>query len=605
MKKTIVLIAVVAVVAVTFFLKPDSTAPTPTPDPATVRTTAEGDVVGFTTQTGAHAWLGIPFAAPPTGDLRWRAPRPALARSEPLSALQSGAPCVQIGGPLGGVSEDQYGEIVGSEDCLFLNIWAPASAPAEGLPVMVWIHGGGNTIGQAADYDGQYLATQENVVVVAVNYRLGIFGWLTHPKLHEGGSDPLDASGNFGTLDNIAALRWVQDNIAAFGGDAANVTVFGESAGGRNVLALLTSPEAAGLFQRAISQSGMALGVTVEEAIAHPDEGGDANGSTALLARWLVAAGHATSENEARTMLASPGGNLSEMLRALDSRSMMAGFPDALGGMFQAPQLFEDGIVLPAMPLFQAFATPGAINDVPVMLGTNRDEMKLFLAQSPRYSKRNFGLFIEQINVGDFELESAYRSRYWKALGVDELARAMNATGKTDVYAYRFDWDEGADTIFADMSSLLGAAHGLEIPFVFGDFSDFFGNTLIFDDDNAASRLPLSKAMMRYWANFAADGSPGGDGNALAAWTPWSQGGGQFMVLDSADDGGVRMSDDSESVMALLAELTAETGFSDDATLCRIYAVNNYGTPWWNEQAYQGLGKSGCAAYPADKQPRF
>ncbi|MEN8161810.1 MAG: carboxylesterase family protein, partial [Myxococcota bacterium] len=237
----------------------------PTGDPATLRQPPAGDVVGSAGHHGGHAWLGIPYAEPPLGALRWRAPQPLLPWTGTREALASGASCPQFANGLGGDTSAEPGTLIGSEDCLTLNVYAPvlAGPPAEAhLPVMVWIHGGGNTIGTASFYDGSRLASEQAVVVVTINYRLGALGWLRHAALREG-ADALDASGNLGTLDQIQALRWVQNNVAAFGGDPGNVTIFGESAGGQNVLVLLTAPAAADLFHRAIAQSGGAWHSTI------------------------------------------------------------------------------------------------------------------------------------------------------------------------------------------------------------------------------------------------------------------------------------------------------------------------------------------------------
>src|SRR5262245_8269705 len=219
----------------------------PSADASSQRALPAGDVVGFTGSYGDHAWRGIPYAEPPVGALRWRAPRPLPRWSGEREALVSGAPCPQIASVYSGAPRGKK-DIVGSEDCLVLDVYAPRFARdavpsgAAALPVMLWIHGGGNTIGSASFYDGGHLAAAENVVVVVVQYRLGALGWLRHAALRaEGGSDA-DRSGNFGTLDTIRALEWVRDNVAAFGGDPQRVTIFGESAGGNNVFALLLSP---------------------------------------------------------------------------------------------------------------------------------------------------------------------------------------------------------------------------------------------------------------------------------------------------------------------------------------------------------------------------
>ena len=238
----------------------------PVADPSTRVETAQGAVVGFVeADTGSKVWLGIPFAAPPVGYLRWRAPRPAPAWDAPIEAVTLGSACVQHRNTLADLDDPDEDGVVGSEDCLYLNVYAPAGAESgSSLPVMFWIHGGGNSVGHAGPYHGGTLAEVGDVVVVALNYRLGPFGWFSHPALRDealvAGDDRrwfgADASGNYGTLDLLQGLAWVRENIAAFGGDPDNVTVFGESAGGTNALSLMVSPLAAGMFHRAIVQSG-------------------------------------------------------------------------------------------------------------------------------------------------------------------------------------------------------------------------------------------------------------------------------------------------------------------------------------------------------------
>ena len=184
----------------------------PVVDPGSRRTTPSGEVVGFTGRYGSYVWLGLPYAAPPIGDLRWRAPQPNAAWSGVREALQAGAPCVQYASPLGGIQTARANTPVGNEDCLTLNVYAPKSATATSfLPVMVWIHGGGNTIGAGTLYDGGNLAARRDVVVVTVNYRLGPFGWFRHAALRAGAADDVERSGNFGTLDLVRALEWVRE----------------------------------------------------------------------------------------------------------------------------------------------------------------------------------------------------------------------------------------------------------------------------------------------------------------------------------------------------------------------------------------------------------
>ncbi len=268
----IVLIVISILVLAYFYMQDDEPAPKiVVPENLTTRSTASGEVIGFIDDYGAQAWLGIPFAAAPTGALRWQAPLPSPAWQGVRETLAIGNMCPQFASLLSGAGQTpEPGQIVGSEDCLYLNVWAPANA--EKLPVMFWIHGGGNTIGHGGSYSGARLATAQNVVLITINYRMGVFGWFSHPAL--GSGDPLQDSGNYGTLDVVRALEWTRQNIATFGGDPDNVTVFGESAGGFDTLAMMASPMAAGLFHRAIVQSGGFGVTTMNHAQNFATEGG-------------------------------------------------------------------------------------------------------------------------------------------------------------------------------------------------------------------------------------------------------------------------------------------------------------------------------------------
>ncbi|MCP4683497.1 MAG: carboxylesterase family protein, partial [Desulfobacterales bacterium] len=268
MKKTIVLAALLVIILVIGyqFLKLEGSLEQQKMDAdfETERITTTGKIVGFKEDNNSHAWYGIPFAKAPIGELRWKAPIPANKWEDTRKAVEFGPICTQFAdmGAQGRASKKEYGNPVGSEDCLFLNIWAPAFSPDsipqgnDRLPVMVWIHGGGNSIGHGSSNNGKILAEKYNLVLVTLNYRLGPFGWFTHPAIREEGTTPEDQSGSYGTLDIIRALTWVQENIENFGGNPENVTIFGESAGGRNSLSMILAPKAKGLFHKAIIQSG-------------------------------------------------------------------------------------------------------------------------------------------------------------------------------------------------------------------------------------------------------------------------------------------------------------------------------------------------------------
>jgi para-nitrobenzyl esterase len=258
-----------------------------------LRQTVNGEVIGFEDRHDTWSWRGIPYAQPPIGDLRWRAPQPALPWEGTLQALEFAPWCPQLPIPVVNDTDEPW---LGDEDCLYLNVSAPKSwSPGdELLPVMLWLHGGGNSVGSADLYAAvRNLAHREQVITVSIHYRLGMLGWFRHPALVAEAANEFDASGNFGTLDTIAALQWVRDNIQAFGGDPGNVTVFGESAGGMNTFALLLSPLAKDLFHRAISQSGMLVTSPLASAENAQDapQPGHVNSSTELLSRLLQADG--------------------------------------------------------------------------------------------------------------------------------------------------------------------------------------------------------------------------------------------------------------------------------------------------------------------------
>lgn len=542
--------------------------------PESLREPPAGPVLGGRGSYGSYAWYGIPYAEPPVGDLRWRAPRPAAAWSTVRQSTERGAPCMQFPSPFGGVPGKQ-GRPAGSEDCLVLDIWTPplSSAELQGarLPVMVWIHGGGNTIGSTQLYDGGHLATAHRLVVVAVQYRLGPFGWFHHPALRSTATEALDASGNYGLLDLIAALQWVQRNIAAFGGDPGNVTIFGESAGGTNVFALVLSPLARGLFHRAIVQSG---GLRFRD----PEDGEDStdpHSSTQVIERWLrrsAAKGQGTS---------APAGagaevDLANRLRHVPATDFLSLYEPQASGMIRMPLLFRDGTVLPREEALTLLAQ-GKYHQVPVILGTNRDEMKLFFSQTPELVRWRLWVFPRIRDVRLYELFSEYASNMWKATGADEPAERMRAVQGPSVFVYRFDWDELPRRLGVDLGVLLGAAHGFEIPFVFGHFDLGRASDLLFTKENEAGRIALSRAMMSYWAAFAWQGNPdrGRDGQ-LPVWLPWDHtdpGAPKFLVFDSAAGGGIRMANDALRRRDLLDQIQQDSRFHTPAERCALYRL--------------------------------
>lgn len=250
----------------------------------TIVETSYGRLMGDVGENNTWVWRGVPYAKPPIGELRWKAPEDPEPWNGVRQAKKECVPCTQLETSEDWVRQDYA---VGSEDCLYLNIWRPRTGEQD-LPVYVYIHGGSNNFGQASDYEGSMLSSKSDVVVVVIQYRLGPLGWFTHPALRSG--DELDDSGNFGTLDTVKALEWIQENIAAFGGDPGNVLVSGESAGAHNTMNLVISPLAAGMFHKAMSESGGMVPITVAEGEAL---------ANSTIDRLLVDDGTATDRDEA------------------------------------------------------------------------------------------------------------------------------------------------------------------------------------------------------------------------------------------------------------------------------------------------------------------
>ena len=450
-----------------------------------------------------RAFLGIPYAAPPVGELRWKSPAPPAKWSGVRAATEFGAACMQ-GRPY---SDMVFRDPGISEDCLSLNVWTPAKNPKANLPVMVWIHGGGFMAGASSEprQDGGMLATH-GVVVVSMNYRLGIFGFLVLPELTA--ESDKKAAGNYGLLDQVAALEWVHRNIAAFGGDPANVTIFGESAGSFSVSALMASPLAKGLFHKAIGESGAAFS------------------STVLPFEPMATRSKKDSEFVATALRVK---SLSE-LRALPAQKIVeASFKEEIKGPRFNPDI--DGYFLPEQ--VSAIFAEGKQNDVPLLAGWNHDEgsFQAVPGQSTldtlkATASKDFGA-----KAGEFlrlypATNDAQAKRALKDLAGDrsiawstwQWLEAQAATGKQPVYRYRFDNPPPPDPNSPDR----GAYHSAEIEYVFGTLDSKAG--LIWRPDD---RL-LSDLMQKYWANFAAGGNPNGPG--LPQWPAYRQSSGWLVM---------------------------------------------------------------------------
>ncbi len=451
-------------------------------------------------------YKGVPYAAAPLGALRWRPPQPVTAWKGTRRADAFAPACMQSGVSMPGEAPPST-----SEDCLYLNIWSPQSAAR--LPVMVWIHGGGWTNGSAAMplYWGDRLA-RRGVIVVTIAYRLGAFGFLAHPQLSA--EQPLHTSGNYGLMDQIAALQWIKRNIAAFGGDPARVTIAGQSAGAMSVSLLMSSPLARGLFQRAIGESG---------GVFEP---------TQLAPSYLLA----NAEHDGDAFAASLGAKSIAQLRALPATEILKGDAGAISHPVIEPY------VLPRSP-YEVFAA-GAENDVPILIGSNEDEARSLTALKDVTAKnfmselaKRWGELPPPI-VAAYPFKDDMQARQARAdlerdlrFGWDmwAWARLQAAKSKSGVYYYHFTRKPPfpSGSVYADW----GAAHFTEMWYVFDHL-----------DQEPWTWTPADRAladsMAGYWTNFARSGNPNGPG--LAPWPRFEGGDANVQMLgDTIATGGV------------------------------------------------------------------
>jgi len=450
---------------------------------------AEGQLAGAPAADPAvTVFKGIPFAAPPVGDLRWRAPRPAAAWQGVRTADAFSANCVQN---IVDVRKPWTHEFMAhgavGEDCLYLNVWTAAARASERRPVLVFIHGGANTEGSGSVpvYDGTGLATK-GLVVVTINYRLGPFGFLAHPELSQEAG--YHASGNYGLLDQVAAVRWVKTNIAAFGGDPSRITVAGQSAGASGVRNLIISPLSKDLFHRAIAESGVSLsGFGAARTLADAEQDG------------------------VRFARAKTAASIAE-LRALPAQQIAT--PPVGGTPFRWGTVV-DGYALVSSEA-DAFAA-GRHNDVPVLTGTNRDESGA--SPQPTATAAAFQKQVEQ-RYGEKAPEVL---KLYPAASDDEARAAANASARdiarvtTSVWAaarartskaktFTYFWDH---TLPGPDAAQYGAFHTSEVPYVMNALAQS-------DRPFTADDRKIADVMSSYWANFAAKGDPNGPG--LPPW---------------------------------------------------------------------------------------
>ena len=558
-----------------------------------LRNINQGELIGLKGENNTYSWKGIPFAEPPIGNLRWKNSQKALPWNGRLEATEFKQACFQRGS----IFENAQDKWIGSEDCLYLNIWTPKLSKddieksSNKLPVMMWIHGGANVVGSAHTYDPSLLVSNHDVIVVTIQYRMGSLGWFRHPALHNNNSSLEDRSGNYGTLDTITALRWINENIHHFGGDPKNVTVFGESAGGHNSAAIFASPLAQGLFHKVIVESGIMSVSSIESAESYLPEDGIAPTVSGLetFNYLLILNGIANSIEEATQIQERmTSQEIKTLLYDQSPELLMQATQKASPKRDGMTRVFPDGHVILSGGIKEAF-TNSNFKRVPIILGTNKDENKFFNSMN-----RNFvewgpseGLYktagidelpIKIIDLDYYEAINFYGSSFWKQRAVDTPSRLLTESGHEQTYAYRFDWDELRTINNMDLSKLIGAAHAMEILFVFGSFNNFLVKNFLFDEEAYPGAEKLSKQIQSYWAEFAYSGSPGkGRNNDLPEWKSWSLGNeGKYIVLDSENDRGIFMEDTEYSVDFLLDKMLLDPRI-DDQQKCETLFGLSYG----------------------------
>ena len=506
-----------------------------------------------------YVFKGVPYAKPPVGALRWRAPRDVDYLDAIIDATEFKNECVQ---PKDNSSIFNRNLSTGDEDCLYLNIYVPKnqnSLNKNKFPVMYWIHGGSNIWGAGSDYDFSNLATSQQVIVITINYRLGLFGWFASPFFAET-AEGLDKSYNFGHLDIIKGLEWVNQNISSFGGDKNNVTIFGESAGGSNTLTMIASPLAEGLFHKAISQSGYVSSYSAEYA-----ESISELSSKNIFAENIK---YLTDSNEIVDYL--QGLTQTEVYEKYIATAEKYVYPIT-------PITIRDGIVIPNEGVYKALekTDPSLV----VVAGTNKDEMNYWFVNSEYFYDTSFEIR-RTLKRSEANLRSwnKYRSAIWRYKGAEEPLRRMSKSND-NLYSYRLDWDEEDDGIFGDYSLFVGAAHGIDVPFISNSFDmeqiPWYIKNILFPESTAEGRDALSALMMRYWGNIAKYGDP----NVFVPqkWEKFTASDNQMIILDNPQDPNFGMVTNPVMPKTLLKEIESDSALEiEERCLIGWIAVSDF-----------------------------
>ncbi|HEL9637742.1 TPA: carboxylesterase/lipase family protein [Streptococcus suis] len=521
------------------------------------KTISSGEVKGKKDSTTATIeWLGIPYAAEPVGELRWKAPQPVEKWEGSFDATEIGSPFIQI----------SKGEVVGSEGALTLDVVRPDNTEAN-LPVIVFLHGGNNQTGHAQEITGNGFVNDINAVYVSINYRLGALGFNPLEALKIGTDE--ENSGNYTLLDIAAALDWVEENIEVFGGDKDNVTLAGFSAGGRDVMATLISPLFKDKYDKAISFSG---GMTLA------DETDSQDIFATAIAPLVVEDGIKSTELEAKEWLLSNDRQVADYLYGLPAERLASLMGNAGIRMSVFPHLYKDGVVIPK----EGFDTSN-YNDVPLLLITGTSEFSLFTAFDPYFanSVTDGSLFSDADKLKEFIFTESYGSALYRLSNTVDSARKLQGTYKSPIYIGEISYGDNTETA-PKTAQLLGAFHGVFEPLLQqpSNYATFIG-----EDFNSEGAKQLSQQFKAYLKGFITSSNP--EGEKLPQWEEWTADGSQVMKFDaSLEKAEIEMGEDSQTTEDIVANLRADSTLSADK---KQVLIDNVLNGRWFSQPLDGL----------------
>ncbi|HEL1907699.1 TPA: carboxylesterase/lipase family protein [Streptococcus suis] len=521
------------------------------------KTISSGEVKGKKDSTTATIeWLGIPYAAEPVGELRWKAPQPVEKWEGSFDATEIGSPFIQI----------SKGEVVGSEGALNLDVVRPDNTESN-LPVIVFLHGGNNQTGHAQEIKGNGFVNDINAVYVSINYRLGALGFNPLEALKTGTDE--ENSGNYTLLDIAAALDWVEENIEVFGGDKDNVTLAGFSAGGRDVMATLISPLFKDKYDKAISFSG---GMTLA------DETDSQDIFATAIAPLVVEDGIKSTELEAKEWLLSNDRQVADYLYGLPAEHLTSLMGNAGIRMSVFPHLYKDGVVIPK----EGFDTSN-YNDVPLLLITGTSEFSLFTAFDPYFanSVTDGSLFSDADKLKEFIFTESYGSALYRLSNTVDSARKLQGTYKSPIYIGEISYGDNTETA-PKTAQLLGAFHGVFEPLLQqpSNYATFIG-----EDFNSEGAKQLSQQFKAYLKGFITSSNP--EGEKLPQWEEWTADGSQVMKFDaSLEKAKIEMGEDSQTTEDIVANLRADSTLSADK---KQVLIDNVLNGRWFSQPLDGL----------------